>query len=363
MQRVKIIGLLVLLALLAVYHFGFADKGALVAGYDSSLFFPLQQFRGSLFREVSFSVGDVIYVLAGIWLLITVFRWVRYLRRYSVYQERLGWSVVSALLSVLVGYCWFVLGWGINYYRAPLRVSWHLTRDTSRQARIMAIEAYDSFLVDKMNAYAPGFKHRSLQSVNDCSERFYSRYTDSKVRECGTGVKESLFGTWLPRLDVGGYYNPFTGEGQVNDDQPDFMLPFNVCHEMAHQVGIAAEGDANLLAYAVCTDCTDSSFLYSGYFNLWLYTFYKLQYVDSAMAHRLHGRLCPLVLAHIDTLEQYGSKYYSDISLVSMALYDNYLKMQDQHDGIRSYGSVSGNAWQWEQQRMIYPGPVLIHIP
>src|ERR1044071_7173753 len=101
-------------------------------------------------------------------------------------------------------------------------------------------------------------------------------------------------------LGIQGYYNPFTGEAQVNSALPEFMLPFVVCHEMAHQSGIAAEDDANLLAYAICTSAPDSSFVYSGYFNLWLYTQSKLKQEDSSLAAAMLETLNPASRAQVD---------------------------------------------------------------
>src|SRR5690606_35622541 len=152
-------------------------------------------------------------------------------------------------------------------------------------------------------------------------------------------------------LGIQGYYNPFTGEAQVNNTLPPFMLPFVVCHEMAHQSGIAAEDDANLLAYAICTAAPDSTFAYSGYFTRWLYTQPRLTQMDSVKANAMMERLNPISRAQLDTLRAMRRKYRNGISNYSGALYDSYLRLHNQKDGIRSYNNVALSAWSLEIRR------------
>ena len=54
-----------------------------------------------------------------------------------------------------------------------------------------------------------------------------------------TSVKPSLYG-WLGNyFGFTGYYNPFTGEAQVNTTVPKFLLPYITLHEIGHQLGYA----------------------------------------------------------------------------------------------------------------------------
>ena len=226
----------------------------------------------------------------------------------------------------------------------------------------LALVAFDGFLVDRLNAYAPHFRSPEFDDVNEKAIIYYRKYTDSKLKKDGLGVKPMLFGYVMQRMAVDGYYNPFTGEGQVDGDLPGFELPFIICHEMAHQAGIGDEGDANLMAYAVGTMMNDSSFNYSCYLNIWLYTNSRLYRRDSTVAKAFEKKLNALTKAHIDTLDQISSKYNSTMTLYSGKIYDSYLKLQDQKDGIRSYGNVSISAWQLEQKRMKEP-EMVIRIP
>ena len=43
--------------------------------------------------------------------------------------------------------------------------------------------------------------------------------------------------------------NPFTLEAQVNMRMPKINLPVTIAHEMAHQLGYAAENEANFIGF------------------------------------------------------------------------------------------------------------------
>ncbi|RYE24015.1 MAG: DUF3810 family protein [Sphingobacteriales bacterium] len=182
---------------------------------------------------------------------------------------------------------------------------------------------------------------------------------DSKTKLQGLNTKASIFGYLMQHLAIQGYYNPFTGEAQVNRFLPPFMLPFVVTHEMAHQAGVAAEDDANLLAYAVGVEARDDAFNYSAYFNIWLYTNSRLRAVDSTLANKFKASLNPLSQSHIDTLRAIRRRYRGEISEYSSQLYDEYLKLHNQKDGIMSYNKVSASAWAWEQWRIAKPDSIL----
>ena len=54
------------------------------------------------------------------------------------------------------------------------------------------------------------------------------------------------------RLGVAGFYNPLTGQTIVNADDRPLLIPFTICHELAHQAGIAREDLANQAAWMLC---------------------------------------------------------------------------------------------------------------
>jgi len=80
-------------------------------------------------------------------------------------------------------------------------------------------------------------------------------------------------------MGYSGYLNPFTLESHVNDKIPKLSYMVTSAHEMAHQLGIASESEANFIAFYNCIKHSDPFIQYSGYTFALRYCyseFYKL---------------------------------------------------------------------------------------
>ena len=67
------------------------------------------------------------------------------------------------------------------------------------------------------------------------------------------------------RTATSGMYFPYTGEALVVADLPMVRLGMTLAHEMAHQRGVAVEGDANALGFLVARNAPDPRVRYSAY--------------------------------------------------------------------------------------------------
>lgn len=314
--------------------------------YGQWVFRPVQAMRGGLLNSVPFSLGDLLY---GGGLVVLVFAGIRaLLRAHKGKEARRQWirGLVRVFWMGMAGILLFFLGWGGNYYKPELRDYWNLPPVTASKAE--AGFAYFRFLSEGMNRLAPQFSARPLPVLNRESRRLYGERTDLPWARSALKVKPSLLGSWLPYLGIQGYYNPFTGEAQVNARMPAPLIPFVVAHEMAHQAGIAAEGDANFLAYLICRSSQDEDFQYSAFLHLWLYTHRQLMSIDSARVRRERTSLHPQVLAHLDEIRDYQARYSGSLQRWSSRFYDRFLKWNRQSEGIRSYRLAGADAWAWE---------------
>ena len=94
-----------------------------------------------------------------------------------------------------------------------------------------------------------------------------------------------------------GYYNPFTGEAQVNTTVPKFLLPYITLHEIGHQLGYAKEDEANFSGYLAAVDSHDTLFQYSTYLDLFVYANREVFYFDSTASKLAAAQLVPEVKA------------------------------------------------------------------
>ncbi len=357
-KRLIILGVLV--AVLVALLYILPAYPASVACYISHIFQPFQSLRNTIFGNVPFSFGDIIYISAGILLLVFITRCVFFLSHFRQRKHSLAASLLRGLTGLCIIYLLFFLGWAGNYNSPSLSEVWQLNDNTLDSDT--TLYAFDRYLIAKLNSEAPHYHSAPFEEIALKAVNYYRSNTDMPAKLKGLKVKPSLFGQLMQYMGVQGYYNPFTGEAQVNSHLPDFLLPFVICHELGHQTGIAAEDDANLLAYALNTKVNDTTFNYSGHFNLWLYVHSRLKMEDSATARRLYKTLNPISVAHLDTLRAINKRYRSSLSRYSNGFYDGYLRFHHVKEGIESYEDVVQSAYAWEQ-RSINRKDSLIHIP
>jgi hypothetical protein len=308
---------------------------------------------------VPVSIGDIIYFFWGFGLLSFVVRLIYYVLNWSEYSAKFWNKVVKSMASLATIYIFFMIGWGGNYYKQPLEEFWQLDKKSWNDSELIK---FDKFLVWQLNNTARYAESGSFKEISTKATEYYKTKTDCANAGRGLHLKRSLYDNMLKYIGVQGYYNPITGEGQVNRHELYFMLPYLCAHELAHQTGVGAEDDANLLAYAVCMESRDIPFMYSAYFNLWLYTHTQLRMRDSAMANMIKKDLNPISLQHLEELKKERIKYRSKLNRYTGDMYDQYLKFNHQKDGIESYDKVTVSAWAWERKRLIKPESK-IYIP
>lgn len=251
---------------------------------------------------------------------------------------------------VAIGTIWFQVGWGWNYNRTQVvALATGKTESSGREISRATDSASSRMMTDEtlknVITYLSGYHQYTINQLNKQSRQYIEQYTNCNVSEAGLRVKPTIAPFYIHLMGVDGYYNPFTGEGQILGDLPAFMLPFVLAHEMAHQAGVAAEGDANLVAYTISMMSGDSTFIYSASVNLWLYARRRLYYYDSTYANSTSKLLPPYTRRQLDTLEKMYDKYEGMLSRYSAGIYDSYLKLQHQTNGIKSYSNVVYEAW------------------
>jgi len=335
----------VVLSLILLLHAAFYYFPGFVTLYHRYCFIPLESARNFLLNWLPFSLGDLLYT--GSLLLILAYI-IRLLIRLLLQANRKQWlpaSLLQGSYALLLTYLILLLGWGGNYFRPALSERLQLIPAAALQHEDMV--AFDSILTERLNQYAPAYRNESRKELDIAAAGYYRTH----IHFPPVYVKASLFGNMMAYLGIEGYYNPFTGEAQFNNRIPAFMKPFVLTHEMSHQTGVAAEDDANLMAYVTCVESGDPIFLYSAYLNVWLYTHRYIRMTDSIAARRTRERLNTLTLGHIDTLRAIRRRYSSAAGDYSSQMYDAYLRLGNQQEGIESYRNVAFSALAWELKR------------
>jgi hypothetical protein len=155
-------------------------------------------------------------------------------------------------------------------------------------------------------------------------------------------VKSSMWGWFGNYAGFTGYYNPFTGEAQVNTTVPEFLQPFITCHEVAHQLGYAKEMEANFAGFLAATASSDTLLHYSAYLDMFLYANRNLYLADSSSAMLYRNKLSEPVKQDIISWKEFNKKHETILEPMVTWLYDKFLLSNNQPKGMLSYSEVVG---------------------
>lgn len=325
----------------------FSLNGAVVEKYYTYGIYPLfSAVSGLLLGWIPFSVGDILYVTAGIWLVYKIVKNIWLLFKRGFKKSNFFPKLADSFLILVFAYVIFNLVWGLNYNRSGLVTQLELEDVLYDTADFVAI---NNLLIDKVNSSKKALNsqknpypdtktlfNRSRATFKEAGEKYpFLRY--NKRSE---SVKPSMYG-WLGNyLGFTGYYNPFTGEAQVNTTVPQFLRPYIVNHEIAHQLGYAKEDAASFAGYLAILYSDDTLFKYSAYLDLFSYTNRELFYIDSAKANNSYAQLDPLVKRDLEEWKEFTLAHQSFAGPVINWIYGKFLKLNEQPQGMRSYNRV-----------------------
>ncbi len=342
--RLRLIILGLLLSSIIVLSYALVHYPPFLDFYISNIFVPLQRFRSFVLNGTAISIGDFFYLallLALLSLLVRLFYFLFTIRKNKneLYIDLIRLGTLPAILYLL-----FLILWGGNYARSPLSGHLNTTQVTWNNEALIRL---NEELVSRMNDERPGITlFPPLRYVNKRADAEYREWAGPRTPRLK--VKQTTLGYMLNYLGIQGYYNPFSGEAQFNGFIPPFMHPFVISHEMAHQLGIAAEDEANFIAYILCAQSADPAFRYSAYFNLFLYAFSDLKARDSLMAKAIYDRLNDQSREDMNVLRAMQKKYQSVFRRITSSLYDDYLRLHGQQQGISTYNEVTRWVYFWE---------------
>src|SRR5699024_3577053 len=109
---------------------------------------------------------------------------------------------------------------------------------------------------------------------------------------------------------------------------------------LSHLKGFMREDEANFIGYAACIHSEDLYFRYSGYLMGWVYAGNALAQADPEGFAALRSALPQAALTDLSYNNAYWDAFQGKVAEVSTRVNDTYLKLQDQQDGIQSYGRV-----------------------
>jgi hypothetical protein len=264
---------------------------------------------------------------------------------------KLSWFIVKL-------YVVFQLIWGLNYLQPDPTKDFHLTVQTPKNAQIALSEmnALTYELIEELNqtkqtlilnkGLEPNFElvvsnvQQAYQTLANLHPRFILK---------NQSVKKAIFPSLGDYIGYLAFYQPITGEAILRSDLPILTQPYTIAHEMAHQLGYASETEANFIAFVVASEANDPYLKYSMLLQMF-------SYAQDAQLLLLAGNkgfdawktqieknrslLSPAVLKDRAKIKAFFAARADKQIQASSQLYDQFLKWNQQAEGLASYADV-----------------------
>lgn len=306
--------------------------------YSNGLYPILSKSSRIAFGRIPFSLGDFIYFI----LILSILIW--------FWNKRKNWksewknNTLSLLSFVSVFYFFFHFLWAFNYYREPLFEKMAIKREYS-DADLLN---FTKKLIIKTNTIQSQLtKNDSLKVVFPYSQDQVFEMNLNGYKNLATlydyfnynhlSTKKSLFSLPLTYMGFSGYLNPFTNEAQVNYLGPMYTFPMTANHEMAHQMGYASESECNFIGFLASVKNDNLYVQYSGYSLALRYCLGNWQARNEKIQKQLLTTIHPGILKNYKESEDFWKEYQTPIETGFHVFYDNFLKMNQQKDGLESY--------------------------
>ena len=330
-----------------VYPYVIRTLQNILAGWSGSVDFLLWQLL---------AVALAVIILASLVVVIVT--------RRSV----IGWGgwVLSAFSLV---YLLHTLLWGLNYHAGPL--SEDIRLDVAQYTLEELVDATEYYR-DRANMLSQQVKRDgsgnvatpSFEEMADRAYMGYQRLVYDRSFPIFAGstlpVKKLGWADMYTSMGITGVTFGITGEAAVNPQIPQVLLPFTMCHEMAHRMCIANERDANFAAFLACSVHPDLEFEYSAYFMAYRYCYNAVASVKTVAAVQAASDLAAGVGEYLNRdLANYDNFFRTHKDEAATAIADNandaYLRTSGDNAGIASYSQVCDLLVNWHFQEVVLP--------
>lgn len=198
----------------------------------------------------------------------------------------------------------------------------NLTNDTDWDYSLLSAKEPDYIETEAINSMSMlGNRELSLSG-------YYSR------------PKPVFFSEFLSALGIEGIFSPFTLEANYNKAMTSFLLPYTICHELAHQKGYMKEEDAGFIAYLACKNSSSEVFQYSGLFHALIFSLNALKAETTAEEfNEIYGSLPEQIKLQLIYIKERSSVQSATFKAATKKVNNLYLTANAQ-SGTKSYGDM-----------------------
>lgn len=326
---------------LAVLIFAFGFFPEAVETYYSKLLYPvISTVQRSISSQLPFAIGDLLYALL---ILYAVKRTVIFLSKDGKTKQDYGAFALKCFHFCLIIYISFKLLWGLNYARPRINEQLQISDNAYQKEQLLKLS---NFLLKKLEVLNKEIDtlqfNYSTEELSDFAATAYNQLAEKQAFfSYDYTAAKPVISPWLvSKMGIEGYYNPLSGEANINQQLPKFILPFVTCHEIAHQLGVAKEDEANLVGYLASIHSKEVNFQYSGYYNMLRYVLFEIRLKYPENYNEIIEKIPQSVLDNFKTEREFWAKYNGAMSNYMGKTFDKILKLNNQRKGIKSYQDI-----------------------
>ena len=320
-----------------------SQKTQWVEQYYSTGVYPyISSFFRFILGWIPFSFGDTLGFILIILLVRTIYRLIKNRFRNLISK------ILNFIATLSIIYFCFYAFWGLNYFRESLAKNLRLQQSTYTTKQLVETTKK---IVSELNKI-------HLQITKNDSVKIDVPYTQKEIYRLAPNgyknlaliypqltyknrsIKNSLVSLFQSYNGTAGYINPITGEAQINDMIPKTGYPSTTCHEMAHQIGWAAENDANFVGFLASISNDNLYFKYSGYRMAYNYCISQVYKRDKQLAKEIKCIVNKGIYKDYRDSYLHWKQFDNPIEPYFKKGYNTYLKANNQSKGIKSYSYV-----------------------
>ena len=302
--------------------------------YHKLYFIPANIFSEFLFGRFEFSFGDILYLVLPFILFTQIKK--NHTRRKNIF--------IIIKFSLLI-YIIFQIQWGLNYHRTDLHEKLSLNNNYSFELLLKETKK----IINKTNQIHKNLSNNDTLALNLNFDRKLIINESIKSLEqvefinnhkIPKNIKISTFSTINSYMGFSGYINPITLEAQINNNTPALYLPTTITHEISHQLGYAAEDEANFIGILSCMKSENDFISYCGHVQAVRYLLNEIFNANNEEYKEMVMELNLGVKKNIAAASAEIDEYKNPLEPLFKKFYDKFLKINNQPKGIKSYNSV-----------------------
>ncbi len=316
----------------------------------------LAQLISNITGLIPFSIMEIsIYIT--IILIISLFVYIVkliFIKKKDIVKGTLSLVInISCVFSILL--FMFTIFAGTNYYRYTFSEINNIKVEESSVEELYKLNLY---LVDQASSIREELElnqdHINEMGVVEVNNISWLELTNSvedayiilsehyPTLEGSFGhPKPVLYSKFMSKMEITGIFWPFSLEANINIHVPDYTIPATIAHEKAHQRGFMREDEANYIAYLACIHSENLLLQYSGTMLALTQAGNALYKEDPELYYETRSYFYEGMYADLRDKSNYWSQFDNTvISTASTKMNDTYLKVNNQKDGVKSYGRM-----------------------